>query len=131
MLHFQRFFTENNQLLETSLNSEWDNNEINTYNLIYVGQKKNLRFLKPVFMNYNPQYKEIDKKIIRKNKMGQEESYTSQASTPNVDYTIVSKFKHGKNIQLSFFLSEHDIGTIKMVEYFYEHRFDQKILSAT
>jgi len=115
---FSAFFTKNKKDLEISINSEWDNNEINTHNLIYVGQKKNLRFLKPVFMNSNPQYKQIDGSIIRINQLGEEKIYNSHASKPNVDYTIVSKFNHGHNTQISFFLSEHDIGTIKMVEFF-------------
>ena len=113
-----KYFTENSQVIETSINSEWDINEINTHNIIYVGQKKNLRFLKAVFMDLNPQYKEIDTKIRRVNPEGKEEIYTSQASKPNVDYTIVSKFNREEDTQLSFFLSEHDIGTIKMVKFF-------------
>jgi len=104
------------------LNSEWDKSMIGHENLVYIGQFKTMGFLKNVFFGKNPNFNISGSRIQYTNtKTGKRTEYISQPGDEIIDYTIVSQITGPEGNTISFFLSDNDIGVIRLVDYFTNH----------
>ncbi len=113
------YFGDHGTSFDLLLNSEWDKSKINTENLVYVGQFKTMGFLKNVFTDYFPNYEIIGEKITRRDFTNNDkETFRSRSGNQIIDYTIVSKMHGPVDNDIVMFLSDNDIGVIRMVEYF-------------
>ncbi|WP_321286024.1 helix-turn-helix domain-containing protein [uncultured Sunxiuqinia sp.] len=114
-----QYFGDHGTSFDLLLNSEWDKSKINTENLVYVGQFKTMGFLKNVFTDYFPNYEIIGEKITRRDFTNNDkETFRSRSGNQIIDYTIVSKMHGPVDNDIVMFLSDNDIGVIRMVEYF-------------
>jgi hypothetical protein len=112
-------FNERKIPFELMLNSEWDKAKINSENLVYVGQFKTLGFLRNLFADHFPQYEIVGAQIIRTNPQSEVENhYNSYSANQIVDYTIVSRMRGPNGNDIAMFMSDNDIGVIRLVEYF-------------
>lgn len=101
------------------LNSEWDKSLIGNENLVYIGQFKTMGFLRNVFFEKNPEFSQSGSGILYTNpKKGESHSFVSHTGDEIIDYTIVSQVNGPNGNTLSFFLSDNDIGVIRLVDYF-------------
>ncbi|MCL3780501.1 hypothetical protein EMN47_08870 [Prolixibacteraceae bacterium JC049] len=107
--------------LSVSIISDWDKNELSESNIIYVGQMKTMGLLKQVFLESYPTIESIRYGIVRKDPETNETvRYQSSAGDNIIDYTLVASMKGKNNNQLTFFLSENDIGVMNLVDLFLE-----------
>lgn len=112
-------FNDTKTPFELMLNSEWDKTQVNAENLVYVGQFKTLGFLKNVFSDHFPQYEIAGAQIFRTDpQSGVENRYNSYSADQIVDYTIVSRMRGPNGNDIAMFVSDNDIGVIRLVEYF-------------
>lgn len=75
--------------------------------------------MKNVFTDYFPNYEIIGGKITRRDlTINEKETFQSRSGNQIVDYTIVSKMHGPVDNDIVMFLSDNDIGVIRMVEYF-------------
>jgi len=112
-------FNDMESPFELMLNSEWDKTQINAENIVYVGQFKTLGFLKNVFSDHFPQYEIAGAQIIRTDpQSGGEYRYDSYSADQIVDYTIVSRMQGPNGNDIAMFVSDNDIGVMRLVEYF-------------
>ncbi|BDD11458.1 hypothetical protein FUAX_38900 (plasmid) [Fulvitalea axinellae] len=119
VFQLSNWFAKNDVPLSVSILSEWDKKKLNTENVIYVGQSKNMGILRNVFLSTNPTIKTLGGKITRNEpETNQEHIYQSHPFGNSVDFTIVSSVKGKNNNRLTFFISENDIGAINLVRYF-------------
>ena len=113
------FFTDQEIPFDLMLMSEWDKTKINSEHVVYIGQFKTMGFLKELFHENNPEYKIKSSGIsVYNQKLKQEIDYNSHAGDQLDDYTLVSHFKGYEGNDIILFASDHDVGVIRLVDYF-------------
>lgn len=101
--------------------SEWSVSQLETENLVYMGQTKSMGLLKEIFNETFPQYSYRSQRIIRSDPKTKKISYYSDVITnsdKNIDYTIVSKITLPTGNEMRLFLSDQDVGAITTLHYF-------------
>ncbi|WP_423126797.1 hypothetical protein [Gaoshiqia sp. Z1-71] len=110
--------SRNHRSFNLMLNSEWDKSKVNSENIIYIGQFKTMGFLRNVFSNAFPNIEISGSRLKITDPVSEEvKLYNSQGEPQMVDYTIVSKMRGPNGTDMALFISDNDIGVIRVVEY--------------
>ena len=111
--------SRNHTSFNLMLNSEWDKSKVNSENIIYIGQFKTMGFLRNVFSNAFPNIEISESRLkITDPESDELKLYTSQGDPQMIDYTIVSRMRGPNGTDMALFISDNDIGVIRIVEYF-------------
>ncbi|HEX9654537.1 MAG TPA: hypothetical protein VGA99_12585 [bacterium] len=127
-------FVYHNKDRELKLASELQLEDLQRYDIIYIGPYKCLNVLKPVVRNLNFKYTlGYDSKLAFFDQGSKKQFTYSWVSNPETqarnDYAIVVKVPGGNNNTLMFFLSENDFGNISTVKHFSNPAYLQEMRS--
>jgi len=113
------FFHQYDLDYDMMLNSEWDKSKINSENLVYIGQFKTMGFLHNIFKSKNPGITIDGNTIsISHSETGKTSRYSFSVADRLIDYTIVSRMRGPNGNHIAMFLSDNDIGVIKVIDYY-------------
>lgn len=132
-------FIANDINYDFKLASEVQLNDLNTYNIVYVGSYKSLNLLSNIIGKLNFKYEvhqpnsSITFKDIITNETFNYQWITNAETKARNDYAMVIKVKGPSNNSFMFFLSEHDFGNISTAKYFTNlteiKQFEEKLTS--
>ena len=117
-------FVIHNKAIDIKLASEIQMQDLQWYNIIYIGSYKNLHTLQTVTRNLHFQYLlQNDQRILKyfnedSNKVFTYSWVTNPETKARNDYSMVVKVSGYNNNTYLFFLSQHDFGNISIVKYF-------------
>ncbi len=106
------------------LASEVQLNDLNNYNIIYVGSYKSINLLSNVIGKLNFKYEvhhpssNISFRELESNKLFNYNWINNAESNVRNDYAMVIKVKGPSDNTIILFLSEHDFGNLSTVKYF-------------
>lgn len=122
---------------EFKLASEVQLNDLNNFNILYVGSYKSLNLLSNIVAKLNFKYEvhHPASSISFKDVLTEETFYykwvTNTETKARNDYAMVIKVKGPNNNSFLFFLSEHDFGNLSTAKYFTDlakiEKFEKKM----
>jgi hypothetical protein len=125
-------FVYHNKDRELKLASEVQLEDLQRYDIIYIGPYKCLNVLKTVIRNLNFKYtlgydSQLDFFDQSANKLFSYRWVSNPETQARNDYALVVKVSGGNNNTLLFFLSENDFGNISTVKHFSDPVYLQEI----
>jgi hypothetical protein len=116
------FFAHHGKTIEIKLGSNLQWEDLNQYNVIFIGSFKTLRLLKNLLNNHHFEYIIHPNTLLYKDTENDTvysyQSPKNQTTGKVKDYAIFSRFPGPNNNVLTIFSSTHDVGHISTVRYF-------------
>ena len=118
-----KFFLRNNKSFDIILSSDFQWQNIQNYNIIYIGSFKSLGIMKDLLKNSNFEFNSYPNELkyhqLKPDSLFHYFSFDSDVyNAYESDYSIVTKIPGTSNTNILLFLSTRDIGLIAMLKYF-------------